>query len=222
MKRAMSLAFLLVLLICLPAIADELEDFGSQMSYFYLAPSAEGFKAFQAKADKFRGQFEKAGNGAKVLTAVMIARISEKNGWPITDGALGDLAREIAKGESKLAKYVSDDAQVDPGKLDVWWASFFATGDERYLERIFNYAGLELPKGDIERLMVIGSATWSFKANCRQHKKVLEFAKRKLEAPGLAEPQRSFLRDCIKSAVEPDSHQEEAYGEYGTLVTSLS
>lgn len=205
MKNVLFVAILLFVFVSRTAVANDLEDFGNQMSYFYISPTAEAYRSFQEKAERFRGRLEKAGNGAKTLTAVMIARISERNGWPIAAGPLGDLAREIAKGESPLAKYISDDSQVDAEKMDVWWASFFATGDEKFLDKIFKYAGLELPKGDIAHMMIIGSATWSFKANCRQHKKVLEFAKRKIEAPGIAESQRSFLRDCIENADEKAS-----------------
>ena len=41
----------------------------------------------------------------------MIARISEKNSWDIQSKAFGEKAKEIIKGESKLAKYISDDAK---------------------------------------------------------------------------------------------------------------
>jgi hypothetical protein len=131
---------------------------------------------------------------------VMIARISNKYGWPIADNVLGAKASEILGGTSPLAKFVSDDTQINPAKLDIWWSSFFATGDERYLENIFRYAGLELPKGNLDRMQVIGAATWSFKANCRQHIKVLEFAKKKLASQLASERQAKFLRDCVAGA----------------------
>ena len=111
------------------------------------------------------------------------------------------------KGQSRLAKYVSDDTRVDPSKLDIWWTSFFATGDEKFLDNIFQYAGLELPNGDTARMLVIGAATWSFKANCRQHKKVLEFAKLKLHAGGLPESQEVFIRECVEYASEKNTEQ---------------
>lgn len=201
--KMMKLAILTILisaLFCQGVLADDLEDFGYQMSYFYLSPSEKAFESLQAKAEQLRGRLESAGNGADILTAVMIARISEKHGWTIDDGHLGAIAKEILKGNSRLAKYVADDSQVDPGKLDVWWASFFGTGDEQFLEKIFRFAGLDLPDGDIGRMLIIGAATWSFKANCRQHEKVLDFAKRKLDAPGLAKSQAGFVRDCIEYA----------------------
>lgn len=176
---------------------EGLEDFSKKMSYFYLVPSQEAFNTLQKSADYFRSELEGIVNGVDVLVAVMIARISAAHGWPITDGAFSVRANEILDGKSRFAKYISDDSQVDPTKLDVWWASFFATGDERYLENIFQYAELELPKDDIERMLVIGAAKWSFKANCRQHKKVLGYAKQKLNSTPMTKHRTTFLKDCI-------------------------
>jgi len=185
------------------AVADDLEDFDSQMVYFYISPNAEAFKLFQIKAEQLRSTIEGSGNIADIITAVMIARISEKYGWPIETGHFGEIAKEIVKGKSRLAKYVLDETCVEPFKLDIWWASFFATGDEKFLYNIFKYAGLNRPtEGDKARMQVIGAATWSFKANCRQHKKVLQFAKRKLDFGVLSEYQEGFIQECIEYASE--------------------
>ena len=200
MKSISLLICLVASLWCQSVLADDLEEFGNQMSHFYMAPSQESFSVLQKNADQFRAKLEGAGNGADILVAVMIAKISQIHHWPIGDGAFGKRAKEIAEGKSQLAKYIIDDSQVDPTKLDVWWASFSATGDERYLGNIFQYAGLELPKGDIARMLVVGAATWSFKANCRQHKKVLEFAKKKLNSPTVPEAQAKFVKECIEFA----------------------
>jgi hypothetical protein len=191
---------------------ESLEDFGYRMSYFYIAPSREAFSDFQRGASQFKRELEGAGNGADLLVSVMIAKISEKYDWPISDGAFSANANEILAGKSRLSKYLIDDSQVDPTKLDVWWASFFATGEEHYLENIIQYAGLELPKSDIGKMLVIGAATWSFRANCRQHKKVLEFAKRKLSSVTDNEPQMEFLRDCITFAESGDGDEDAPPG----------
>ncbi|MYN44720.1 hypothetical protein GTP23_06480 [Pseudoduganella sp. FT93W] len=200
MKKFAFLAFFLATLCCQSAWADELKDFGTQMSYFYLTPTPEAFEAFQKNAERWRKELDKAGKGSDVLVAVMIARISQKNNWPISEGMIGLRAKEIADGQSRLAKYVVDDTQVNAAKLDIWWASFFATGEEIYLANIFQYAGLELPKGDMARMLVIQAASWSFKANCRQHPKVLAFAKQRLTSPSTSEAQARFIRDAIAYA----------------------
>jgi hypothetical protein len=207
MKSIALLFCLAASLWCQTVLADDLEEFGSQISYFYLAPSQESFSAFQKNANKFRAKLEGAGNGADILVAVMIAKISQTHHWPIEDGAFAKRAKEIAEGNSQLAKYINDDSQVDPTKLDIWWASFFATGEERYLGNIFKYAGLDLPERDIGRMLIVGAATWSFKSNCRQHKKVLEFAKKKLNSPTLPGAQAKFVKECIEFAEAKNTEQ---------------
>ncbi len=193
---ALILACLLTL-VAQTAPADDLEKFGEQMSYFYLSPSRESFDAFQQKAEQYRTQLQSAGNGADLLVAVMISKASQAHGWMIGDGQLAQIAKEISEGKSDLARYVANDQQVDPTKIDIWWASFFATGDVHFLENVFQFAGQEPPKGDFGRMLVVGAATWSFKANCRQHQRVLDFAKEKLADPGNAGGKVRFLKECV-------------------------
>lgn len=182
------------------AVADPVADLGDRMSSFYLKPSAAAFTAFQNDASALQGDLEKRGPELGTLISVMIARIAQQNHWPLAQSAFRSRAQEIIDGKSPLARYVQDDTRVDPGKLDIWWISFFSTADEKYLDNILQYAGAELPKGDIARMMVIQAATWSFQANCRQHKAVLAFAKKKLAAKGVPAAQAAFLAQAIARA----------------------
>lgn len=205
MKNIVHILVGLIIFCSQTALADDLSDFGHQMSHFYLAPSQEAFESFQKNANEFQQKLDATKNGASVLVAVMIVRISQQYHWSIGNGIFGARAKELTRGQSELAKFVFDDLQVNPMKLDIWWASFFATGDEEYLEKIFSYAGLELPKNNLPLMLTIGAAKWSFKSNCRQHKKILEFVRQKLESPTLSEMQIKFLKECI------------AYGEQNTI-----
>jgi hypothetical protein len=136
MKLLHKLIRSLFLIPCL-LYAGTVEDFGKNMTYFYLSPTPDKFEEFQNQAAEFEKIPSKTDNGADLLVSVMVARISEKNSWPIRgDSGVGKKAKEILKGESKLAKYIADDRQVDPGKLDIWWAGYFATGNESYLGKI--------------------------------------------------------------------------------------
>jgi hypothetical protein len=199
MKKIIIIA---VLAILIPTVSwsSTLEEFGKAVSYFYTAPTQNAFEQFQKDADTYRNELNSQGNGADVLVSVMIAKISQKYNWSIVSLAFGEKAKEILAGKSDLAKYVSDDTLVDPGKFDIWWASFFATGDNAYLEKIFRYAGEDIESKTGTDILVYGSANWSFKANCQQHEKVKLFAEEKLKNGSHSEYKKKYLQECISYA----------------------
>lgn len=182
--------------------ADSFEDFGRNLMDFCTTPSQEGFTVIQKQADEFKTRLLDEESDTGLMTAVMFARISEKYGWAINESSqLGSMATEISAGNSDLAKYVADDAQVDSGKLDLWWISYFATGEPCYLDKLLNYAGEELPEGDIGKMLVISAATWSFKSNCEQHESVRAYAQKKSNEPSCAN-KRAFLQECAGIPVD--------------------
>lgn len=61
-----------------------------------------------------------------------------------------------------------------PWVLDALWGSFMATGSSTPVERIITTLPWSDVKGDINRLLVGGSARWSLTSNAVQHKRVLE------------------------------------------------
>lgn len=177
---------------------DDIEAFGKQMMTFYQSASPEAFQRFQRDADRFEEALSKNNNGGDVLLAVAIARIAGKHGWPIeAKGIAARRAKEILAGSSDYAKYVEDDKQIDPSKLDIWWVSFFSTGDTSYLEKIIQYAGEPNPKNDLQKMLVIGAATWSFKSNCGQDEAVRTFAKQQLSSTANPD-KKAFLQECLK------------------------
>ncbi len=176
---------------------DGIEAFGEQMMTFYQSASPEAFQQFQRDADRFEEVLSKGNNGGDVLLAVAIARIAGKHGWPIeAKGVAGQRAKEILAGRSGFAVYVEDDKQIDPSKLDIWWVSFFSTGETLYLEKIYQYVGEPIPKDDVQKMLVIGAATWSFRSNCQQDEAVRAFAKQQLSSATSPE-KKAFLQDCI-------------------------
>ena len=178
--------------------AEDLQRFGEEMSFFYLKPSPARFEHLQVEADRLSSSLKNK-NHAALLAAVVIASASDKHHWNITGkGEISAFAREIAEGKSKAARYVKDDSEVDVGKLDVWWAKFFATGELKYPEKILRYAKEPEPGERAVDFMMPAMAAWSFKSNCQQHKAVMAFAKECLESnrmPG----KTAFLKDCVTS-----------------------
>ena len=179
-------------------LAEGIESFGESMDELCQNPSSQKFEDFQKQAEELEAELCAEGNNIDLLAAVMIAKIVEKYSWPIhDDGRIGEMAQQILEGNTDLAKYVEDDDWVDPAKLDVWWISYFATGDEKYLDKLLKYAGEELPENDMDQMMVIGAATWSFKSNCEQNDSVRAYAKKCLNEPKY-EHKKAYLKECAE------------------------
>jgi hypothetical protein len=198
--RILKPILLAVALCASQASGAELKKFGDEMSYFYLAPTKERFNSLQLRADQMYNDLQKTGSGAEMLAAVFIAKVSMKHHWEITGkGKVSGVAKEIAQGNSNFAKYVNDDRKVDLHKLDIWWSSFFATGDNAYLKKILEHARLPQPGERAADFMMPAMAAWSFKSNCKQHKAVAAFAKNCLEK-NLFPTKKEFLKECVAFA----------------------
>ena len=71
---------------------------------------------------------------------------------------------------------------MTPQTLDARWASFFATGNKKYIEEIIDYIADNIDfknnkpenvtKQDIYHLLTISSAIWSLNANIQQDENI--------------------------------------------------
>ena len=209
------IALAAIVLSAATASARTLEEFGQEMSKFYIEPTQAGFALLQADADRFYKKLKATEGGGEMLVAILIWRASEKHGWPIVGkGKATAMAKELSAGTGKFFDYVVDDARVDPGKFDIWWASFFATGEEHYLAKIMKFAGLPQENKEIGELLLIGSASWSFRANCRQHEAVKAFATKCLADPAYAD-RAAFLAECVKPDAPGGAGKAEPEGASG-------
>ncbi len=72
-----------------------------------------------------------------------------------------------------------------PGDLDMLWAVFSATGDDRPVNMIVDVLARPLPErtapGSVEALLMNGAAKWSLAANARQHRRVAEILRQRQE-----------------------------------------
>ena len=194
MKTLVAFAVLLTSLLA-SSRADDLQGFNAEFTRFHLAPTRAKYDSFQADADELAGALKNKGNRADLLTAVFIARAAEKYHWPIRGkSAIADTAREIAAGRSKLAWYILTDSVVDLAKLDIWWSSFFSTGETRYPAKVLNYVSYPVRGEHTASFMIPAMAAWSFKSNCRQDPTVMAFARKALAQKTF--PQKTaFLRN---------------------------
>jgi len=161
--------------------ADSFEDTGERMTHYYLAPTPEEFDAIQKgiKANLKKFEANEKENGSALLAATFLARVAGKYRYPLLDiGRLDNTARSIMTREaSKIATYVNDDTQIDPGKLDIWWIGYFATGDTSYLDKIVGQVADLKSKSGVSNLLVAGAANWSMTSNCEQHPAVLGYVR---------------------------------------------
>ena len=177
------------------------QEFDSRVTFFYLHPSKEEFDSLQSAAKKHEeALISGSDENGRLICGTTIAMISEKNGWPVTgSGKIAEMARDIMSRASKVSLYVLDDEVDRAAKLDIWWASFFATGDKKYLKKLLKLAVSPIPRdGQIDKEFIIGAAKWSFSSNCMQHEAVRAFAESQIEN-ATSDDARKFLKDCASS-----------------------
>ena len=181
------------------AALEQLTEVSKKMMDFQSSPTQENFSSIsemvEANSD-FIIRFSQQ-NGADRLMSTFLARASVKYDFDIVgEGEIFQLAKDIAANneQNEVANFVNDNETVTPAKLDVWWVSFFATGDTDYLERI-------LAQVNSEKILIKGAAEWSFKSNCANQPEVKAFAEKAVEDEAWAE-QREFLKECISPAEE--------------------
>lgn len=96
------------------------------------------------------------------------------------------------------ATATAPDSGVGTEQLDDAWASFMATGEERYVQAVASALPLLQVRGDPSRLVTGGAAKWSLASNAYQHSRVLDVCRRLAET---AEPDAAaILREIVASA----------------------
>ncbi|MES9970703.1 MAG: hypothetical protein ABW092_11775 [Candidatus Thiodiazotropha sp.] len=111
--------------------------------------------------------------------------------WQANSGAtLKVLARWPDKNREKTIQTIKQTPPVDletlsissPEMLDMLWATFFASGNPRHVERIISV--LDLPTNSVQKqarvdnLLLVGAAKWSLSSNAVQHELVHETCER--------------------------------------------
>jgi hypothetical protein len=108
----------------------------------------------------------------------------------------GTLACSKVLGASASAPTGARDA--DPGTLDDSWASFFATGDAKYVRAIIEVLPWSEVRGDVNRLLTGGAARWSLASNAYQHGCVLAISEEAFATA--AEPTKRILKEIVDQA----------------------
>lgn len=83
---------------------------------------------------------------------------------------------------------------ISPQALDMLWATFFATGDEKVVQRIISVIHLS-KDGKGQEILIGGAALWSLKSNAKQHKKVMDICRQEIgKQMGLT---KSLLQEIV-------------------------
>jgi len=99
---------------------------------------------------------------------------------------------------TKLPPDLLKDEINSPQFLDALWGSFFATGDERYVQRLISALAMLDAKGDVTKMLIGGAAQWSLTSNAVQHPKVMQICE--VELNRLPDDQKPALNKVIESA----------------------
>ncbi|MFI5114512.1 MAG: hypothetical protein ACHP7J_05145 [Terriglobales bacterium] len=130
--------------------------------------------------------------------------------WMANDESCRQTLTAIARGGSSafqkeakelLTKHPPDllkDEINSPQFLDALWGSFFATGDERYVQRLISALPMLATKDDVTKMLIGGAAQWSLTSNAVQHPKVMEICEAELNR--LPDDRKPALRKIIESA----------------------
>jgi hypothetical protein len=182
---------------------DKRQRLGTWMAHYYEHPEPEALAGWMREVSA-SGSLEKV--SARYPVMIFVSELASQNpgrvaGWcdglvdlpaahrvafawsfrnagaPGSERCLRDLP---ADAEAKLRdlKVFSplQRAPVTPGDLDLLWAVFVATGDERPVHMIVDVLSRPLPErgqpGSVEALLMNGAAKWSLASNARQHARV--------------------------------------------------
>ena len=170
------------------ALAKEaLKTATAEQMTFFRDPSAEAFAVIRDGIDRHAQAAGIKPSGLLPLTA-FLAAAAERYDYDLPgDSRVLRAARATRSGDTSdpWAKYLLDDS-ITPGRLDVWWGRYFATGDEEYLRKVLRHVRDDDekpapgPEGTVPRQAMIEFATaaaakWSFGALARQIPEVAEF-----------------------------------------------
>lgn len=103
----------------------------------------------------------------------------------------------IAKNTQKVVPLETMEVS-SPVILDMLWADFFATGDERYVKRIMTVLPASNQAGQPGASAIMsGVAKWSLCCNAHQHQRVLEICKKEMNNQP---PLREVLSQIVDKA----------------------
>jgi hypothetical protein len=202
-----------------PGVSKALEEVQLWLTYYYLNPRPDLALQYLDVMDR-EGASVNHSLAEEVARGGMrsfFARVLERNGSVVADvsarmaslpaGQQAFLREALRRCETPACRGALPGAAVDqavegagpdPSTLDDAWGSFFATGEERYIDEVVSVLPWTEVRGDIGRLMTGGAAQWSLASNAHQHSRVLAVIERR--AVEATDPTKRILNEIVESA----------------------
>ena len=165
-------------------------------------------QVFASNSDKTKAWLTELQSGTedqKIMAALVLWMAHTSDSQPLLESV-------ATKGSPSYQDYVRgllrDDHPPDflkdtissAGFLDALWGSFFATGDERYVQRLISVLPMLDTKDDVTKMLIGGAARVSLTSNAVQHLRVMEICETELKK--LPNDQKPALQEVIKTARE--------------------
>jgi hypothetical protein len=137
--------------------------------------------------------------------AIWFSRLDDRDALlqRLGEGGSPRMARYVALARSDVAPDLTTIEVQQPVELDMLWASFFATGDTRFVERVVRVLSPWMQPGSGASLPV--AARWSLMANATAHSRVLEFCRQQASQ----EPEREATLNDIVAQAEAERRKPE-------------
>lgn len=139
-------------------------------------------RVFAQNPDKVKDWFTQLGQLSETGKTLVITSIwwsNTKEGKELLDSITAQLPdkpkAEFKKQIDKSPPEVDKMEIESPDVLDMLWACYSATGDERYVKRLLSvlaWSGTD--SKDLPKMLIVSAARWSLMSNLEQHPKVKE------------------------------------------------
>jgi len=151
---------------------------------------------------QWQAQLRSGPDDQEKLLALALWMSDSKDSLPLlkslasgSPGSVGEYAKGLLA--TRPPDLLRDDV-ASAGFLDMLWGSFFATGSEKYVQRIISTLPLAKTEGDVQKKLIGAAAQWSLTSNATQHARVMEICEADLKK--LPNDQKDALAEVIKRA----------------------
>lgn len=184
-----------------------------EMTFFYTDPRRQVFNHVQERILLLEKPLTETNPTAMWLMATWVYRVSTQYDWPVQATFYPQVMAQFADKNSRVGQLIRyQGSEVNsPEYLDIWWVSYFATGDNDYLMLLLEVAkqapklkkineskagNKQLTQQDLMPYLTAEAAQWSWLSNCHQHPAIRQFATEQLDIADNHTERKRLLVAC--------------------------